>query len=136
MKTFTTYLTFDGETREAMSFYQQCVGGDLMVQTFADAKFDAPGAENRVIHAQLHQGAALLMASDTMPGMPFSKGNNFSISINCESIEEADRLHAALSEGGKVTMPMDHAFWGAYFGMITDKFGVNWMFNHEIPKKD
>ena len=79
-------------------------------------------------------GSALLMASDTMPGMPFQQGNNFSVNINCESLEEIERFFTALSENGKVTMPLHDAFWGARFGMLTDQFGVNWMFNFEKPK--
>jgi PhnB protein len=132
-----TYLTFDGKTRDAMTFYQKALGGELNVQTFRDAKMDAPkGGEDRVIHANIMQnGRAILMASDTMPGMPYTPGNNFSISVECESVLEEERLFAALGDGGKVTMPLQDTFWGAHFGMVTDRFGINWMFNAELPKK-
>jgi PhnB protein len=74
------------------------------------------------------------MASDTMPGMPFAQGNNFSVTIDCESVEEIDRCFAALSEKGKVTMPLQKTFWAPRFGMLTDRFGINWMLNLEEHK--
>ncbi len=133
MKTFTIYLTFDGNAREAMTFYQRCLGAELALQTFGEAPMDSPpGAENRVMHARLAKGAAAIMASDTMPGMPLTQGNNFSITIECESVAEAERLYSALGEGGKATMPLQDTFWGARFGMLTDKFGVNWMLNCQL----
>jgi PhnB protein len=70
---------------------------------------------------------------DTFSG--HQQGNNFSISINAESKEEADKLFNGLSAGGRVTMPMEDTFWGAYFGMFTDKFGINWMVNYDDPAK-
>ena len=78
----------------------------------------------------------VLMGSDTMPGMSpkLAVGNNYSISIGVVSKGEADKLCDALSAGGKVTMPLEVTFWGAYFGMWTDKFGINWMVNYDMPK--
>jgi PhnB protein len=75
------------------------------------------------------------MASDSMPGTPLQQGNNFSVSISCESLQEIERMFAALSEKGKVTMPLQDVFWGARFGMLTDQFGINWMLNYEHPKQ-
>ncbi|HLZ13183.1 MAG TPA: VOC family protein [Candidatus Acidoferrum sp.] len=130
MKSANTYLNFDGNCREAMEFYSKCIGGELNLMPFSTAPFDTPPeAKDRIIHARLTKGAFLLMASDTMPGMAFLQGNNFSISIECESEEETKKLFSALGEGGKEIMPLQDTFWGAYFGMITDRFGVNWMFN-------
>jgi PhnB protein len=79
----------------------------------------------------------MLMGSDTGGewATSFLQGNNFSLSLNTDSREEADRLAAALSEGGVVTMPLADTFWGAYFGMWTDKFGINWMVNYDDPSK-
>ena len=136
MKSFITYLNFDGNARDAMTFYQKCFGAELEVQTFKDAKFDAPkGAENRVMHARLSKGNAVLMASDTPPGTPYKQGNNFSVTADCDSVPEAEKLFKALGDDGKVTMPLQDTFWGARFGMLTDKFGVSWMINAEQPKK-
>jgi PhnB protein len=72
------------------------------------------------------------MGSDTMPGTAVTPGDNFSININCESLDEIERLFAALGEGGRVTIPLENTFWNARFGMLRDRFGVNWMFNYEL----
>ena len=136
MRAFHTYLNFDGNTREAMTFYQKCLDARLSLQTFRDAKMDVPkGAEDRIVHARLEKGDAILMASDTQPGMPFTPGNNFSISIACDSAAEIEKFFTAFGAGGRVTMPLQDTFWNARFGMLTDRFGVNWMFNYELPKK-
>jgi PhnB protein len=136
MKAFQPYLNFDGNTREAMTFYKACLGADLEMQTFADAKVEGPpGASDRVMHARLSKGNAILMASDTMPGMPFTPGNNVHINVDCESVEEIERAWKAFGDGANVTMPLQDTFWGARFGMLVDKFGVHWMFNCETGKK-
>jgi PhnB protein len=136
MKALQTYLNFDGETREAMMFYQKCLGAQLVMRSFREAKVDAPeGAEDRIVHARLEKGSAVLMASDTLPGMPFRRGTNFAISIECESVEEIEKLFKAFSEGSQVTMPLQDTFWNSRFGMLTDRFGVGWMFNCALPQK-
>jgi PhnB protein len=136
MKAFQPYLNFDGNTRQAMEFYHTCFGGDLSIQTFGDVKAPGPpGSENRVMHASLTNGrGAILMASDTMPGMTFTPGNNVINNVDCESVDEIERVFAAMSDGGKVTMPLQDQFWGARFGMLVDKFGMHWMFNCQLPK--
>jgi PhnB protein len=136
MKDINTYLTFDGNARQAMEFYAKCLEGKLEVMPFSQAPMDyPPEAKDRTMHACLTKGPVTLMASDTMPGMKFQQGNNFSININCETTDEQDRFFKNLGEGGNVTMPLQDTFWGARFGMLTDKFGINWMFNYELPKK-
>lgn len=135
MKSFNPYLNFDGNAREAMTFYAKAFGEELYAQTFAEANMNPPGAENRLVHARIGSGSAVLMASDTPPGMPVKQGNNYHINIDCESEAEIEKLFDALGEDGKITMPLQDTFWGARFGMLTDKFGVNWMFNFEKPKK-
>ncbi len=137
MKEVVTYLNFDGNCREAMQFYAKCLGAELQMNPFSEVPGNpAPEAKDRIMHARLTKGtSALLMASDIQPGMPFQLGSNFSVSVHCESIPEIDGLFAALSENGKVSMPLQDTFWGARFGMLTDQFGVHWMFNFEHPKK-
>ncbi len=135
-----TYLNFDGNCRQVMTFYQQCLGGELTFHTFGDmpemsaALPDA--AKARIMHANLKNGAAVLMASDTLPGMPgtLTKGTNFSISVQPQSVEELDRIWAAFSQGASIEQPLSEAPWGAKFGMLTDQFGIQWMFNYESPK--
>jgi PhnB protein len=134
MKHIHVYLTFDGNCREAMTFYADSLGAEVELMKFADMPDCPPGTENRIMHARIAKGSTLLMASDTMPGMPFTQGNNFSISVDCESAAEVDKLSAALSAGGKVTTAPADMFWGAYFGMAMDKFGLQWMFNFDKPK--
>lgn len=127
MKEITTYLTFNGNCREAMTFYAKCLGSELYMMPFSETN-------NRVMHSRIGKEQALLMASDTMEGHPFTQGNNFSVSIACETTAEQDALFSALSAGGKVTMPLQDTFWNARFGMLTDQFGINWMFNFDKPK--
>lgn len=132
MKAITPYLNFDGNCREAMTFYQRCLGGELHVMTFGEGEFESPPeAKDRVIHARLQRGDVVLMASDTMPGMPYEQGNDVWLSLQCESDDEVGSLYAALSAGGHEVMAPHDAFWGARFAMLTDRFGMNWMLNHE-----
>jgi PhnB protein len=134
MKSLNVYLTFDDNAKDAMTFYQQTLGGDLQVMPFSSAEGMPipPGAENRTMHATLSNGKMMLMASDTMPGMPLERGvNNYTLNIDCDDVAEQDKLWAALSGGGKVNMPLQDTFWGARFGMCVDKFGIAWMLNCE-----
>jgi PhnB protein len=126
------YLNFDGAAREAMTFYQQCVGGELAVTTFGDADPTAPAEmSDRVLNARLEAGAFGVMASDTpVYGAPFVRGNNVHLNVECASDAAVDALYAALAENGQATVPPHDAFWGARFGMLTDRYGVQWMLNH------
>jgi PhnB protein len=136
MKEFTTYLNFDGNCRQAMEFYAKCLGAELLVMPFSQGPMEVtPETKDKVLHARLSKGTQVIMASDCPPGVPLQQGNNFSISINCESREEVDKLFASLGEKGKVGMPAQDMFWGAYFGMITDQFGINWMFNFDTAPR-
>jgi PhnB protein len=135
MKEMNGYLNFDGDTRDAMKFYQRCLGGELLLSPFSEVKMDVPPeAKDRIVHSKLTAGSFTLMASDLLPGMPFQKGTNFHICLSCESGEETERLYNALGEKGKVTMALQDMFWGARFGMVVDQFGVSWMFNYDKPK--
>jgi PhnB protein len=126
------YLNFDGNCRQAMTFYQKCLGGELHVIPFSDM----PGgnvpaeAKDRLAHARLKNGGRVLMASDTMPGMPFQQGNASWIMVWCESLPEIEKAFKAFSENAKtIGMPLQETFWAARYGNLTDQFGVNWMFN-------
>lgn len=142
MATINAYLTFDGTCEEAFNFYRSVFGGDFpMVSRFGDMPSQegtpplSAEEKNRILHITLPISAeTLLMGSDTMSGMHEHKvGNNISLSINTDSKEEADRLFAGLSAGGVVSMPLAETFWGAYFGMWTDKFGIHWLVNYDDP---
>ena len=144
MATINAYLTFDGTCEEAFNFYKSVLGGDFpMVGKFGDMPPQegmppiSDEVKNRIMHMSLPISAeTVLMGSDTMPGIhDHQVGNNISLSINTDSREEADRVFTGLSAGGKVSMPLADTFWGAYFGMWTDKFGINWMVNYDDPAK-
>ncbi|MCL3781551.1 VOC family protein [Prolixibacteraceae bacterium JC049] len=126
------YLNFDGNCLEAMQFYTEVFNGKLEVMPFSEGPMEIPESEkDRVMHSHLVFGKNQLMASDTMPGQPFSQGNTYSISISEPDLEKAKFFFEKLSEGGHVIMPFEKAFWGAHFGMFSDKYGVNWMVNTE-----
>lgn len=144
MARINAYLTFDGTCEEAFNFYKSVFGGDFpMVGKFGDMPPQegmppiSDEVKNRIMHMSLPISAeTVLMGSDTMPGIhDHQVGNNISLSINTDSREEADRIFNGLSAGGKVSMPLADTFWGAYFGMWTDKFGINWMVNYDDPAK-
>ena len=86
------------------------------------------------MHARLQKGGAVLMGSDCQEGMSVHAGDNFSVSLDCESMEEEERIFATLKEGGTVKMELQDTFWGSHFGMLTDKFGINWMLSLDAPK--
>ena len=131
------YFHFNDNCREAFEFYRSVFGGEFSwIATFGDGPADMPvpdGEENRIMHISLPIGSGVLMGSDTTSlfGPPPHAGNNFSISIATESRAETDRLINGLSAGGTVAMPPQDMFWGAYFGLCTDRFGFNWMVNFE-----
>ncbi|WP_057940365.1 VOC family protein [Algoriphagus resistens] len=135
MTTLNTYLTFEGNCENAFNFYRSVFGGEFAhVGRFSDMLDDpnypvADEVRNQIMHISLPiSKECVLMGSDTGGhGGPLTFGNNFSISISTDSKEKADTFFEKLSADGKVTMPMDNTFWGDYFGMLTDKFGINWM---------
>lgn len=130
------YLTFNGNGREAMTFYQQCLGGELQLSTFGDSPMAAQlpaEAQQLVMHASLTNGPLVLMASDANPqfGGQVTTGTAVTLSLNCTSREQIADWFGKLSDGGQVTMPLEDTFWNATFGMFTDKFGMPWMLNFD-----
>ncbi len=136
------YLIFNGNCEAAFLFYQSVFGGEFpyigkfkdMPDMPADENCPPPSAEDgeRIMHVSLPIGNTVLMGSDsTSQSGDVVIGANFSVSINTESRAEADKLFNGLSAGGHVIMPMNNTFWGAYFGMFSDKFGVCWMVNFD-----
>jgi len=135
-----TYLTFDGNCREAFEFYRSAFGGEFSIlSTYGNAPPDQhiPEAERkRIMHVSLPVGTGTLMGSDCCSAMgpPPVVGNNFTIAIAGESREQCDVLFAKLSDGGTVITPLGEMFWGAYYGMWTDRFGINWLINYTLPE--
>jgi PhnB protein len=133
MKELGPYLNFNGNCREAMNFYKDCLGGELTLMTFEDSKQDVPAdMKDQIMHSTLRFTPHFsMMASDCMPGQPVTNGTSMMICINCDSQESINRSYANLAKGGKEIMPLSDTFWGARFGMLTDKFGIQWMFNFD-----
>jgi PhnB protein len=136
MATINPYLNFNGNTEEAFNFYKSVFGGEFMMilryKETPHAGSVAASEQEKIMHMALPIGPGnMLMGTDMPEAMgKVSFGNNFSLSINTESEAEADQIFHALSAGGQVTMPLDKAFWGDYFGMLTDKYGVQWMVSY------
>lgn len=137
MKALEIYLTFNGNCEEVLDFYKEVFNGEYIMKSKFSEMPEVEGmppvpevAKDWIMHATLKIGeSANIMASDTYGdyAKELIEGNNFSISISADSKEEADRLFEALSEGGKVIMPMADTFWDSYFGNFKDKFGITWM---------
>lgn len=137
MKAVNPYLNFGGNTEEAFKFYQTVFGGELRIVRFKDFGDNGMGVPdkdlNKIAHIALPLGEhCLLMGTDTLEpmGQVLTVGNNFSITLEPESEEEAERLFNGLSDGGKVAMPLAKTEWAEKYGMCTDKFGVQWMVNY------
>lgn len=138
------YLTFAGNCEEAFNFYKSVFGGSFpYVGRFKEMP-PIPGKEvpegegEKIMHISLPiSKETVLMGSDSSEafGHATVMGNNFSISINAESEAKAKQLFNGLSKGGTVTMPLEKTFWGALFGMFTDKFGIQWMVNFDYEQK-
>lgn len=136
------YLNFDGTTEEAIRTYAKILGGTLTeIHRFGsmpmhDGTQLSAEQQQRVLHVGLElPDGQMIMASDTLEGMgpPRVEGNNVSISVHPDTRQDADRIFAALAEGGTVTMPIADQFWGDYFGALVDRFGINWMVNFHDP---
>ncbi|WP_158825409.1 VOC family protein [Mucilaginibacter lacusdianchii] len=138
MTQINAYLTFNGNCREALSFYQQCLGGHLEMLPVGQSPMaqQCPTAvHDQIMHACLIKDALWLMASDmVMPGS-LTVGNNFALSLNCSSEEEINQFYSSLSAGGQIIDELKMQFWGALFGVFTDKFGIRWMLSYDKNKQ-
>jgi PhnB protein len=139
MAAVNAYINFDGNCDQAFVFYKSVFGGEFQARmSFGEAPgMDVPAAQkDKLMHVALPIGKnTVLMGSDWSPQFgPMERGNSFALSVNADSQAEADKVFKALSDGGQVTMPIGIAFWGAYFGMCTDKFGIKWLVNFEMKK--
>lgn len=145
MTTVNVYLNFNGNCEEAFLFYKSVFGGEFnYMGRFKDMPPQegtpplTKAMENKIMHVSLPiSNETMIMGSDTGDewGPTFKQGNNFSISITTDSKEKADSLFHGLSKDGQVTMPLNTTFWGDYFGMLADKFGINWMISFNANQK-
>ena len=133
----TAYLSFDGNTEEAFNFYKSALGGEFTnFSRFGETgqgESMSDADKKKIMHVALTSPHGVLMGNDHMNFMgPYIAGTNFSLSLHPDSEEEARKLFDALSKGGTAVMPLEKTFWGAYFGMLVDKFGIKWMVNYQF----
>jgi PhnB protein len=132
------YLSFNGNCREAFEFYAKALGGEILMMMTARgtpaAEFVAPEHQDSIMHARLQVGDALLMGSDAMGPSGYQTPQGITVSLQLSDPAEAERIFAALGEGGEVWMPMEETFWALRFGGLTDRFGIPWMVNCEAQR--
>jgi PhnB protein len=134
MITINSYLTFNGNCREAMTFYKNCLGGELSLQTIGESPLSEKMPEkmkNCILHSTLTKDNFVLMASDMVAEKGLIKGNAVSLMLNCDSEKELRQFYNKLSEEGEQTHPIETSFWGALFGDLTDKFGNQWLLHYQ-----
>lgn len=133
------YLTFAGNCREAMTFYQQCLGGTVSFATLNESPMaqQLPATEGKyVLLAQLNHAMITLMATDIVPEEGLVYGNTVSLYLNCHSKQQMVELYTALSQGGVQTDPIHQTFFGEWFGNLTDPFGIHWLLYYApIPQQ-
>ncbi|KOV17652.1 3-demethylubiquinone-9 3-methyltransferase [Streptomyces sp. XY431] len=129
------YITYNGDARQALEFYQQVFGGELSLNTYGDfGAGEGPGGD-RIMHGMLTTSSGFtLMAADNPPGTDHTPGGNISVSVSGEDDAELRGYWEKLSGGGSVAVPMDKQMWGDVFGMCTDRFGVTWLVNINQPR--
>ncbi len=130
MANINSYLTFNGNCLEAMTFYQECLGGELILQTVGESPLSnnmPKQMKNCILHSTLTKGALVLQGSDMVPQTGLVKGNAVSLSLDCSSEEEIKKFYAKLSANGKADHPLEDTFWGAVFGDLTDKYENHWL---------
>ena len=139
MSQIIVYMNFNGNCREAMKFYQECLGGELILNTVGESPMASQmpaGEKDKILHSQLENKGIILMGSDMMGPGGFFEGNTVSLMLDCSSEEEINRYFSALSSGGKINMPLEKTFWAERFGAFTDKFGKSWMLNYGMEGKE
>ncbi len=128
------YVHFAGNAEEAMNFYASVLGGEVIdIQRYGDAPMPSDeDYKQKIMHARLTFDGNLIMISDVFKGQPVSTEGNIQLSIEVENKEKIDDVFSKMSEGGTIVMPLENTFWGARFGMLKDKYGIHWMFNHQF----
>ena len=138
MSKINSYLTFNGNCREAMNFYKDCLGGELSIQTIGESPISEKMPEQMkqsILHSTLVKGQLILMGSDMVGDSGLIKGNAVSLMLDCDSEEEIQRIYSKLCEGGKAEHPLENSFFGAVFGDLTDKYGNHWLLHFAKPQK-
>lgn len=138
MSIINSYLTFNGNCREAMTFYKKCLGGKLELQTIGESPLAnrmPPKMKDCILHATLVSDKLVLMGSDMVPQAGLIKGNAVSLMLDCSSEKEIKDYYKKLSAGGEATHPLETTFFGAMLGGLSDKFGNHWLLHFKKNKK-
>ena len=132
-----TYLTFAGNCEEALNFYKETLGGEvLQLSHMGEGQMEVPeSVKGKVMHARLKIGENVLYMADNFDPPSVKQGNNVSLSLDMDNLAQTESLFNKLSAGGTITQPLQDTFWGARFGMFTDKFGIHWMMNCELSER-
>jgi len=140
MEPITPYLHFNGNAAEALDFYGKAFGGKVVAQqTYGESPVECKKEwKDKIMHAIFQAGSLTFMVSDigSADDREATAGTNTQLALNFKHEEDIDRVFAAMSPGATVTMPLQDTFWGAKFGMLTDRFGISWMFNFDKPKAE
>ena len=137
MSKIVPYLTFSGNCREAMTFYKDCIGGDLVFNTIGESPLSEkmpPKMKESILHATLASNEFALTATDMVPSEGKSMGNNISLILNCDSETQIKERFYNLSEGGVINHALEITYWGATLGGLTDKYGNRWMLILQPPQ--
>jgi len=137
MAKLDVHIGFDGNCEEAFKFYHDCIGAEILsMQTYGDSTMPVPeNYKSKILHAILKLDNGTIMGADSMPDKHPTVGNNIMLSLDYSNPAEMEQVFNKLSVGGNVYMPLQDTFWNAKFGMLTDKFGINWMMNCNKPKE-
>jgi len=133
MTNINPYLRFNGNCREAMTFYKETLGGELTLQPIGESPMSGQLPESmkeNILHSTLTKGDLVIMASDMVARDGLTKGNAVAMMLNCSSEEDIKTVYSKLSSGGNATHPLEDTFWGALFGDLTDKFGNHWLLHY------
>lgn len=137
MTSMNPYLNFAGNAREALEFYKKLFGGEVTtLTTYGDGGMaQDESMKNRVMHSEFKADGVFFMASDAPDNTQPHSDNNISLSLNFTDVPEQTRVFNALAQGGAVTMPLDISPWGTSFGMLTDKYGIQWLLSCNVPQQ-
>ncbi|HEY4325552.1 MAG TPA: VOC family protein [Mucilaginibacter sp.] len=139
MSQINPYVGFNGRCREAMTFYKECLGGELEIQPVEGSPMEAhcpPALKHQILHSALTKNSEiLLMATDMVGPGGYINGNSLALSMSCTSEDEINRLYLAFTAEGQILDPLKLQFWGALFATVTDKFGIRWMLNYDMNQK-
>lgn len=128
------YISFAGNCEEAVEFYKVALGGEVLYMgRYGGSPMSEQGLEDKILHSTLKIGDTHIMACDNMSEQKVTPGDNISLAVGSDNVEDAERMFNAMADGGTVLMPMQETFWAERFGMLKDKFGINWMFNCDKP---